>query len=118
MAAVAAAQGIADAEARAKAEIERRESRIQAEIQKQEALATINREREERERREAEQKRKRDAEQLEAFCRQEFFDKAPAASETDWLRVKRSEIDKAMTEGRNPVSAAKERLLRSGRYSL
>ncbi len=54
---LAAAQAIADAEARAQAETARRESRIQAEIQRQEVLATINREREEREKLAAERKR-------------------------------------------------------------
>lgn len=80
-------------------------------------VEALKRQSEEREKQKAEAKQKRDAEALERFVRSEFFEHAPAASETDWLRVKRSEIDRALTEGRGPVAHAKARLLRSGRYS-
>jgi len=103
--------------ARAQAEAETREAETQRRKQIKEGVEALRRASEEREKQKAEAKRKRDAEALEVFERQRFFENSPGANEGDWQRNRRAVLDEALREGRNPVSAAKERLRASGRYS-
>lgn len=112
-----AAEAVRQAEARLRQDQARYEEQRLKESQTKAGAEALRRASEERKNLEVAAKQKRDAEQLEVFVRGEFFENSPSASEGDWERNKQSLIDRALREGRNPVSAAKERLRASGRYS-
>lgn len=112
-----AAEAARQVEARAAAEAAHYEEQRRIEARTKEGVAALLRGSEERKKLEVAAKQKRDAEALERFERQRFFDNAPAATEADWQRNRQTVLDEALRAGRGPVQAAKERLRASGRYS-